>query len=235
MVGERRARVLDLGSGDGTFVSMLRTAGHEVFCIDRSAEAMALLSERHGSRLSVAGQVEALPFLACNFDVVTASQTLHRFAPGLALSEIARVLKPSGHLAVAYNSRDDTVPWVKRLVALLQQADPDSLATDVGPQAVRAVSDSPFFGDVERKAFRNWVPTTRAGLVAMVERRPSTAKLEPDVREGLLRAVGELYDSSARAPEPLLLPIQATCWRAPVDHSQLALIDDDLDALEIPI
>ena len=45
--------------------------------------------------------------------MVTSSQNLHKFAPGLALSEIARVLRPGGHLAVAYNTRDDTVPWVR--------------------------------------------------------------------------------------------------------------------------
>ncbi len=58
------------------------------------------LRERLGTRLHVAGQVESLPFLSCHFDVVTAAATLHRFAPGLALTEIARVLKPGGRVAV---------------------------------------------------------------------------------------------------------------------------------------
>jgi hypothetical protein len=66
----------------------------------------------------------------------------------------------------------------------------------------------------------------------MVERRPSTAGLDPGVRANLLREVGALYDSSARAPEPLMLPFQASCWRAMVDHAGLVL-DEDTDALEI--
>jgi hypothetical protein len=45
--------------------------------------------------------------------------------------------------------------------------------------------------------------------------------------------VGELYDSSARSPEPLLLPFQASCWRAMVDHSQLSMADAIDDVLEI--
>lgn len=234
MVGEPRARVLDVGSGVGAFAQMLRDAGHEVFCIDRQVDQVAGLTDRLGTLLHVAGQVESLPYLSCNFDVVTASQTLHLFAPGLALSELARVLRPGGHLAVAYNTRDDTVPWVKRLLALMQDADPDSISGDYGVDAVQNVIDSPFFGDIERKTFRNWVPITRAGLLSMMARRPSTLKLDPAVREHLLLETGALYDSSARPPEPLLLPFRATCWRAVADHSELAAVDD-FDALQIRI
>ena len=233
MVGEQPVRLLDLGSGNGAFARLLVEAGHEVFGIDRDPAQVSTLVQRLGTRLHVVGQVEALPFLACHFDVVTASQTLHRFAPGLALSEIARVLKPGGHLAVAYNTRDDTVPWVKRFIALMQQADAGSVTGDYGVEAVDALSESPYFHSVEKKSFRNWVPISRDGLVAMVERRPATQQLDPDTRRGLLQEVAALYDSSARPPEPLLLPFRATCWRAVADHSQLAAVDDDFDALEI--
>jgi SAM-dependent methyltransferase len=232
MVGERRARVLDLGSGRGGFAAMLHDAGHEVFCLDRDVDVVAHLAERLGTRLHVAGQVESLPFLSCHFDVVTASQTLHRFAPGLALTEIARVLKPGGHLAVAFNTRDDTVPWVKRLTGLMRQADPGAMSGDFGVESAAALAESPYFVDLERRNFRNWVPITRSGLVSMVERQPWAASLDQDVRAELLAAVAQLYDTSARPPEPLLLPFQAACWRARVDHSELALADD-VDALEI--
>jgi len=210
-------------------------AGHEVFSIDRDAEAVAGLVRRLGTRLAVAGQVEALPYLACHFDVVTSSQTLHRFAPGLALAEIARVLKPGGHLAVAYNTRDDTVPWVRRLIALLRQADPDSAAGDFGLAAVNAVRESPFFDEIEQRSFRNWLPITRGGLLSMVERNASARQLDSARREELLRQVGALYDSSARPPEPLLLPFRAICWRAVPNHSQLAFVEGDFDAVEIKL
>lgn len=233
MAGEHRARVLDLGSGRGSFAYSLAEAGHEVFCLDRDVDQVAGLPALMGSRLHVVGQVEALPFLSFTFGVVTAAQTLHRFAPGLALSEIARVLEPGGHLAVAYNTRDDTVPWVRRLMTLMQDADPEAMTGDYGVDSLDAVTESPYFRTLERKNFRNWVPVTRSGLIQMVERRPSTATLAPDVREQLLTGVGELYDSSARAPEPLMLPFQASCWRAQVDHTELSVDVDDDDVLEI--
>jgi len=232
MIGDQPVRVLDAGCGDGAFAEMLHERGHEVFGIDRHLEAVALLPERLGTRLHVVGQVESLPYLSCYFDVVTASQSLHRFAPGLALTEMARVLKPGGHLAIAYNTRDDTVPWVRRLAALLQHADPDAMKGDYGVDSLDTVAESPYFVNLERRDFRNWVPITRAGLLAMIERRLANARLDQEVRYQLLAEVGELYDSSARPPEPLMLPFQASCWRAVVDHASL-ILEDDREALQI--
>ena len=235
MVGSERMRVLDLGAGRGGLAAVLCAAGHEVFCIDRTVELVAGLPARLGTRLHVVGQVESLPFLSCHFEVVTAAQTLHRYTPGLALSEIARVLKPGGHLAIAYNTRDDTVPWVKRLTALMRGADPKAMRGDYGVDSVGEVTESPYFGLLERRNFRNWMPITREGLISMVERRPAVAQLNRVARDRLLSEVGALYDTSARAPDPLMLPFQTSCWRVEVDHSRLVITDDFEDVLRIKL
>ena len=235
MVGPGPLRVLVLGAGRGGFAAMLRDAGHEVFCIDRAVKLVGGLPARLGTRLHVVGRVESLPFLSCHFDVVTAAQTLHRFPPELALSEIARVLKPGGHLAIAYNTRDDTVPWVRRLITLMREADPEAMRGDYGEESVEKVAESPHFGLFERHNFRNWMPITRDGLIAMVERRPAVAQLDPGTYARLLREVGALYDTSARAPDPLMLPFQTSCWRVEVDHSRLVITDDFDDVLRIKL
>ena len=235
MVGDEPSRVLDIGAGRGGLAAMLRDAGHEVFCIDGTVELIAGLPNRLGTRLHVVGQVESLPFLSCHFDVVTAAQTLHRFAPGLALSEIARVLKPGGYLAVAYNTRDDTVPWVRRLITLMREADPASMRGEFGEDSVEKVAESPYFGLLERRNFRNWMPITREGLISMVERRPAVARMQPGARDRLVRDVGDLYDTYARRSDPLMLPFQTSCWRAEVDHSKLVIDDDFDDVLQIKL
>jgi SAM-dependent methyltransferase len=235
MAGAEPMRVLDLGAGHGGFAAMLSDAGHEVFCIDRTVELVAGLPARLGTHRHVVGRVESLPFLSCHFDVVTAAQTLHHFAAGLPLSEIARVLKPGGQLAIAYNTRDDTVPWVRRLIALMREADPESMRGDYGEDSVEKVAESPYFGLFERRNFRNWMPITRDGLISMVERRPAVGQLNPTARGRLLREVGGLYDSSARRPDPLMLPFQTSCWRVEVDHSKLAITDDFKDVLRIKL
>jgi SAM-dependent methyltransferase len=235
MAGAEPMRVLDLGAGHGGFAAMLSDAGHEVFCIDRTVELVAGLPARLGTHRHVVGRVESLPFLSCHFDVVTAAQTLHHFAAGLPLSEIARVLKPGGQLAIAYNTRDDTVPWVRRLIALMREADPESMRGDYGEDSVEKVAESPYFGLFERRNFRNWMPITRDGLISMVERRPAVGQLNPTARGRLLREVGGLYDSSARRPDPLMLPFQTSCWRVEVDHSKLAITSDVEDVLRIKL
>src|SRR5699024_11165027 len=121
-------------------------------------------------------------------------QNLHLFAPGLALAEIARVLQPGGHLAITYNTRDDTVPWVRKLSALMQSFDPEAMRGDFGTESVAAVEESPYFTDLTRRDFRNWLPIGRKGLLEMVERRPGTAQLPAEDRERLLADVGRLYD-----------------------------------------
>jgi ubiquinone/menaquinone biosynthesis C-methylase UbiE len=235
MVGEEPKRVLDLGAGRGGFAAILCDGGHEVFCIDHTVDLVAGLLSRLGTRRHVVGQVESLPFLSCHFDVVTAAQTLHHFAPGLALTEIARVLKPGGYLAIAYNTRDDTVPWVRRLIALMRDADPGAMRGDFGEDSVEKVAESPYFGLLERRNFRNWMPITRAGLISMVERRPAVARLDPASRGLLVREVGALYDAHARVPDPLMLPFQTSCWRAEVDHSKMLINDEFDDALQIKL
>ena len=77
----------------------------------------------------------------------------------------------------------------------------------------------------------------RAHLVRrqdQMDRLRHRSRLDRATRQNLLAEVGELYDAVARPPEPLLLPFQASCWRAVVDHSQLA-IGDEADAVQIKL
>lgn len=223
MVPGPGSRVLDVGSGNGAFAAMISRAGHRVCCVDSDPERVRRIASLLPSGLHTVAQAESLPFASESFDVVTVQESLTRFAPGLALAEFARVLRPGGHLAVVFNTRDDTVPWVKRLARLLQAEDPGAMRGDYGTDTIAALSQSPYFPEVEEKSFRNWIPIDREGLVRMVRSRPVLAGLDADRLDALLEQVRDLYESSARPPEPLLLPFQATCRRALVDHTELTM------------
>lgn len=225
-------RIVDLASGNGSFTRMLRGLGHHVVSVDANRAALVDLEQRSPSGTSICAQVENLPLRSQSMDVAATSETLHLFAPGLALAEIARVLRPGGRLVVAYNTRDDTVPWVRRFAALVQQADDEAMRGNFGTSSVGEVEQSPYFTDLEHRTFRNWVPITRPGLIQMVAARPAIAALDEDERAALLADVGGLYDSVARPPEPLSLPFQASCWRTRVDHTELRM-PDEADGLSI--
>lgn len=202
--------------------------------IERDRDGIAELLRRAPAAIPLVAAVEALPLAPCSFDRVLLAQSFHRYAPGLALSEFARVLRPGGRLGISYTVRDDSVPWVKRLVALVRAIDPDALRGDHGTDSLQALSDSLYFPRVETRTFRRWVPIDRPGLLAMAGRTPAAKDLSEDGRRALLAQVGELYDNAARPPEPLLLPYRVHCWRAEVDHTELtAPLDLPDDGLQI--
>lgn len=228
LIGAEPCNVLNVGSGDGQLAGSLVAAGHRVACVDSDRERVRRLADLVPDALACVAQAESLPLRSFRFDVVTVQESVTRFAPGLALSEFARVLRPGGHLAVVFTSRDDTVPWVKRLARRIQQDDPTAMVGDYGQDTLAALTDSPYFPEIESKAFRHWIPITREGLLAMVGRRPTIARLPVDRLNALLGDVGAMYDSLAKYPEPLLLPYRADCRRLRVEHGDLTMpIHDD--------
>jgi SAM-dependent methyltransferase len=216
-----RGPTLVLGRTAAAFAAGVQ-GRHRVTLVDRDRDSVSELLRRAPSGLPLVAAAEALPLAPCSFDRVLLAQSFHHYAPGLALSEFARVLRPGGQLGIAYTVRDDSVPWVKRLVGLVRQVDPEAMTGDYGTESLAALDDSAYFPRTETRSFRRWVPVDRAGLVGMVERTPTAQGLDADARDALLAEVDALYDNAARAPEPLLLPYQLRCWRSAVDHTELS-------------
>ena len=99
--------VLDAGCGTGRMIPLLTDAGLEVTGADLSPGMIAIARERHPSvRLEVAG-LDALPFDDGSFDGVPAWYSIIHTAPGSlgpVLSELRRVLRPGGHLLLAFQA-----------------------------------------------------------------------------------------------------------------------------------
>jgi SAM-dependent methyltransferase len=165
-----------------------------------------------------------LPFDPGLFDVVVSIQNFHTFAPGLALSEWARVLKPSGWVALAYIKRDDSIPWVKKLAHIIHSRLPDAMRGDFGDEAMAGLAASPYFPATEQRSFRLWVPCTRAELQAQARAATGSSQLKPTEFTTLLEEIGQLYDDYARVPDPLQLPYSLVGRRGLVDHSELSAV-----------
>jgi SAM-dependent methyltransferase len=235
LAGGSQGPTLILGRASAAFASGLR-GRHRLTLVDRDRDAVSELLRRAPSGLPMVAAAEALPLAPCSFDRVLLAQNFHTFAPGLALSEFARVLRPGGRLGIAYTVRDDSVPWVKRLVTLVRRYDPEAMAGAYGTDSLQALTDSAYFPQIETRSFRRWVPITRPGLVDLVARTSSARRLDEDTRAALLAEVGAVYDNSARPPEPLLLPYRISCWLAEVDHTELtAPLDLPDEGLRIPL
>jgi SAM-dependent methyltransferase len=93
----RRGRVLDVGTGSGSNLPMLRDLGFaEVAGLDSSPIAVDLCARKGFSEVKC-GDVCALPFPDRHFDIVLATDIIEHVADdGRALREIERVVAPGG-------------------------------------------------------------------------------------------------------------------------------------------
>jgi SAM-dependent methyltransferase len=107
--------VVDLAAGTGKLTRLLVPTGVRIIAVEPVAAMRAKLTEVVPGVEVRDGTAEALPLADASVDSVTVAQAFHWFRPGEALGEIRRVLKPGGGLALLWNSRDASVPWVARL------------------------------------------------------------------------------------------------------------------------
>lgn len=242
LVGTEPVRILALGCSHAT-VDRLVGMGHGVISVDADASRASRLASRypHDDRvLSVVGRSDELPVQPCVTQVVLVGGML-RPQPGgrliqqhAAHGQISRSLQPGGWVAGWQVIRDDSVPWVRRLISLLRTVDAGAMS---GPAANvhEHLLASKYFPRIERRDFRLWVPIARDDLVEMVTSQDGVAHLDPGSRRRLITESNQILDSAARASE-LRLPYQLQCWRAHVDHHELTqpiAISDG--ALVIPI
>jgi len=180
----------------------------------------------------VAARAASLPFGDCRFDGVLIHQVFSEVAPNL--SEMARVLRPSGHLAISHLGRDDTVPWVHRLAQLMHSVDPQAMSAPSSDQVLEPVHQSKYFHGAPRD-FRIWQSITRDAMINMVATTPAVQKLDQAKQQIVLDAAAAIHDQAA-GNNTLSLPYQLGCWRGQVDHEELTNpIQTDLSGLIIPL
>lgn len=213
LVGAERSTVVELGAGTGKLTELLVAAGHEVIATDPLPEMLAHLRTRvPGARAAVA-TAERIPVASRSVDVVVCAQSFHWFDHPAALPEIARVLKPGGVLALVWNTRDEGIPWVRKLGAII--GSPENAADLAAP-----AGESAHFGWLEQQEFRFWQSLRRDDLFDLVRSRSYVALLDEPEREELLARVGALYDDYGRGPDGMQLPYVTRCYRTVVQRQE---------------
>jgi ubiquinone/menaquinone biosynthesis C-methylase UbiE len=167
--------VLELGAGTGKLTRVLVGLGHDVHATDPDEAMLAILeAQLPGVRTAVAG-AEEIPLADGSVDAVIAAQAFHWFDLDRALPEISRVLVPGGRICLVWNQRNEKIPWVRRLGALIgtqeQLRDP-----------AQALIFSELFGFVEEREFSHWQMVDRKTIQDLVLSRSNVAVLDAEGR-----------------------------------------------------
>lgn len=110
-------RVLDVGCGAGFLSNKLAEENFDVTAVDLSASSLEVARQRDHTRKVKYLQADAysLPFENDTFDVVTSTDFLeHVSEPKKVLSEVARVLQPSGFFFFHTFNKN----WLSRLMVI---------------------------------------------------------------------------------------------------------------------
>jgi SAM-dependent methyltransferase len=150
-----------------------------------------------GAELVIA-RAETIPVRAGSIDAVVAAQAFHWFRQPDTLLEILRVLRTSGGIGLVWNRRDESIPWMKRLGALI-----DSEAGET-PRSHWEEWRKPFdeiggFEPIETRSFPYAPRLTREGVVDRVLSISAIGLLPPERQQGLALEVRKIL-----AEEPSL-------------------------------
>jgi len=145
--------VVDLGAGTGKFVPRLLDTGATVIAVEPVDAMRAELAATHPAVDVRAGTAAAMPLADASVDAVVCAQAFHWFATNDALAEMRRVLRPHGVLALVWNVRDESVPWVRRMTDVMSAYEGDAPRFHRGTW--RDVFPAPGFGPLEEARFRH--------------------------------------------------------------------------------
>jgi SAM-dependent methyltransferase len=227
LVGRGAVEILELGAGTGKLTAELVALGHDVRATDPDERMLEVLRERVPDARTLVAGAEEIPVGDRSVDVVVAAQCFQWFDPELALPEIARVLRPGGVLALAWNERDERIPWVRRLGRIID-------TPETGDPAEILVT-SELFGFVEEQDFALWQDVNRETIVDLVVSRSSVAVLDEQARAAKVAEVLAFYDDYGRGMDGMQLPYVTRCFRSKVLPSAHPSPGDDTDGSGIPV
>jgi SAM-dependent methyltransferase len=126
----RQPHVVDLGAGTGRASLAMAEMGWRVTAVEPGKPMLDLLRAGAANRGLLVSTVQATAeetgLDPASADLVTAAQAFHWFDKDRALQEAARILKPSGGLALFWNVRDaERSPFLADYADLLQRVTSD--------------------------------------------------------------------------------------------------------------
>jgi len=179
----RQPHVVDLGAGTGRASLAMAELGWRVTAVEPGKPMLDVLRGRAANQgllvSSVQATAEETGLDHASADLVTAAQAFHWFDKDRVLGEAARILKPSGGIALFWNVRDaERSPFLADYAELLRGLTPDSdagryesglaQATGIPDETRRAIeAHAASFGAPQLTQLRHEVTMTGDDFIGM--------------------------------------------------------------------
>lgn len=155
------SRVLDLAAGTGQLSRLFRSRVGSVIAVE-SVHGMREQIKTTAPGVTVLdGTAESIPLPDADVDAVVVGEAFHWFETATATSEIARVLKPNGGLALLWNTPTwtvDTTPWLQDLRRILSHHKKSAGEYPAGDTWQKTL------GQLNRSSPRNRIARRRVGV-----------------------------------------------------------------------
>lgn len=201
--------VLDLAAGTGKLTEGLLALGLNVTAVEPDAAMRAEFARGFPQVTVFDGTAERIPLPAASVDSVLVGQAFHWFDFAVALTEIARVLRPGGTLVALWNFDDESVPWVADFRAVAKTGVSRNWVSQAG------LPEHPDYVKFERRVFAHAQRRTAETLVATVATHSHLlVASEQERKESLARVSDFLRRTPETAQGEFDLPIATPTLRA---------------------
>ncbi len=187
--------VLDVGAGTGKLARLLQTTGARVTGIEPIPDMRDAFMRALPGTPVLDGTAEAIPLPDASVDAIVVGTAFHWFDGVAALREARRVLRPGGALGLAWNVRDETVPWVAELVAMVAtyvHGDPPRYDPPAWRSAFNSPEASTWFEALEESTFSFAQVMPRTAAIARVASTSFVGALADETRAEILSKASAL-------------------------------------------
>jgi SAM-dependent methyltransferase len=202
--------VADVAAGTGKFTRLLAPTGAWIVAV----EPVAGMRSRLPSMPVAAASAERLPLRGESLDAITVAQAFHWFDATAALAEFHRVLRPGGRLALVWNARDRSVPWVDEVWSIMDRVEKRAPWRAHDEWRDSAFVDTPWFGPLHEATFHHEQMLSPADVVERVRSVSHVAVLPGEQQQAVLDEVRALLrdDPATAGRATLALPYRVDAY-----------------------
>jgi SAM-dependent methyltransferase len=219
LVGTGIRNAVEVGAGTGLFSRILAERVPELYPVEPDERMREVFTQSSSGLTPLAGSAESIPMPDHSVDAVFSADSWHWFDPPTACREIARVLRPGGVLAVSWNQRDSSVPWMEDLFRVQ-----DGVHDTARLPGVFTLPDNTGFLPPRRRVITWTRPMSPEDLVALLGTYSAVLAMSESERAAVYERSHEYIDNhpELRGRELIDVPFRTVCWRTrlgPADDS----------------